>query len=90
MVRPGRPHHLTPRYDRASPSVPLAGSVSPGGAASMRAANEGRTVTEMFPKERISADFDALAGRLLDAPTVASSKRLPLRLFSPSKVAARA
>ena len=56
----------------------------------MRAANEGRTVTEMFPKERISADFDALADRLLGAPTVASSNRLPLRLFSRSRAPARA
>lgn len=31
----------------------------------VRAANEGRTVTEMFPREKISADFDALADRVL-------------------------
>lgn len=31
----------------------------------VRAANEGRTVTEMFPREKISADFDTLADRLL-------------------------
>jgi len=30
----------------------------------VRAANEGRTVTEMFPREKISADFDSLADRL--------------------------
>jgi pilus assembly protein CpaE len=31
----------------------------------VRAANEGRTVTEMFPREKISADFDTLADKLL-------------------------
>ncbi|MEX1170359.1 MAG: AAA family ATPase [Chloroflexota bacterium] len=31
----------------------------------VRAANEGRTVTEMFPREKISADFDTLADGLL-------------------------
>ena len=34
----------------------------------VRAANEGRTVTEMFPREKISADFDTLADRLLGGP----------------------
>ena len=31
----------------------------------VRAANEGRTVIEMFPREKITADFDVLADRLL-------------------------
>jgi len=31
----------------------------------IRAANEGRTVIEMFPREKITADFDVLADRLL-------------------------
>jgi len=31
----------------------------------VRAANEGRTVIEMFPREKITADFDTLADRLL-------------------------
>jgi len=31
----------------------------------VRAANEGRTVTEMFPREKITVDFDVLADRLL-------------------------
>jgi Flp pilus assembly CpaE family ATPase len=31
----------------------------------IRAANEGRTVIEMFPREKITGDFDALADRLL-------------------------
>jgi pilus assembly protein CpaE len=31
----------------------------------VRAANEGRTVIEMFPREKITADFDTLADRVL-------------------------
>ena len=31
----------------------------------VRAANEGRTVIEMFPREKITGDFDVLADRLL-------------------------
>jgi pilus assembly protein CpaE len=31
----------------------------------VRAANEGRTVIEMFPREKITADFDVLADRIL-------------------------
>jgi Flp pilus assembly CpaE family ATPase len=31
----------------------------------IRAANEGRTVTEMFPREKITGDFDILADRVL-------------------------
>ena len=34
----------------------------------VRAANEGRTVIEMFPREKITADFDALADRLFGGP----------------------
>jgi Flp pilus assembly CpaE family ATPase len=43
----------------------------------VRAANEGRTVIDMYPKEKISEDFDALADRILgttvanDEPTIA-------------------
>jgi Flp pilus assembly CpaE family ATPase len=34
----------------------------------VRAANEGRTVIEMFPREKITADFETLADRVLGAP----------------------
>ena len=55
----------------------------------VRAANEGRTVSEMFPGERVAADFDALADRLLGAPIVTPAARLPLRLFGRAKDAVR-
>ena len=50
----------------------------------VRAANEGRTVTEMFPREQISAEFDALADRLLGGQrppaTVRPGFRFPARV----------
>jgi len=49
----------------------------------VRAANEGRTVTEMFPREKITGDFDMLADRVLGRrkPEVNSRAgfRLPVR-----------
>jgi len=45
----------------------------------VRAANEGRTVTEMFPREKISADFDTLADRLLGGPKRDVSARAGFR-----------
>jgi pilus assembly protein CpaE len=41
------------------------GQIRSAGMLFVRAANEGRTVTEMFPREKISADFDILADKLL-------------------------
>ena len=38
----------------------------------MRAANEGRTVIEMFPKERVTGDFDALADALFGVGAAAA------------------
>lgn len=67
-----------------------------GGLFFVRAANEGRTVIEMYPKERITADFDALADRIVrvhvpeaSTPTPAPSK-VGFRLFGRSKEPARA
>ena len=51
-----------------------------GGLLFVRAANEGRTVIEMFPKEKITTDFEVLADRVLGTPTVARPRsRLPDR-----------
>ena len=47
-----------------------------GGLLFVRAANEGRTVIEMYPREKISEDFDALADRLLGT-TVADDEAEP-------------
>jgi MinD-like ATPase involved in chromosome partitioning or flagellar assembly len=55
--------------------MPALALIRSGGLLFVRAANEGRTVTEMFPKEKITADFDLLADRVLGTPsaTVARS-----------------
>ena len=44
--------------------MPSLALIRSGGLLFVRAANEGRTVIEMFPKERITEDFDALADAL--------------------------
>jgi Flp pilus assembly CpaE family ATPase len=41
----------------------------------VRAANEGRTIVEAYPKERLSADFETLADRVLGAAEPARSDR---------------
>jgi pilus assembly protein CpaE len=65
--------------------MPALALIRSGGLLFVRAANEGRTVPEMFPRERITADFDALADRLTGAPTVTTSTKLPFRLFGRAK-----
>ena len=61
-----------------------------GGLLFVRAANEGRTVIEMFPREKVSEDFDALADRLLGAKRAEPAAKAPFRLFNRAKEAARA
>jgi pilus assembly protein CpaE len=46
----------------------------------IRAANEGRTVTEMFPREKITNDFDVLADRVLGRPKPEVAGRAGFRL----------
>ena len=55
--------------------MPALALIRSGGLLFVRAANEGRTVIEMFPKEKITADFDLLADRVLGRP--ASQPRRP-------------
>lgn len=52
----------------ATVGMPALSLIRSGGLLFVRAANEGRTVIEMFPKERITADFDALADRVVGTP----------------------
>jgi pilus assembly protein CpaE len=58
--------------------MPALALVRSGGLLFVRAANEGRTVIDMFPREKISEDFDALADRLvgtgIPAPAAAPSR----------------
>jgi MinD-like ATPase involved in chromosome partitioning or flagellar assembly len=46
--------------------MPALALIRSGGLLFVHAANEGRTVVERYPKEKVTADFDALADRLLD------------------------
>ena len=61
-----------------------------GGLLFVRAANEGRTVIEMFPREKISEDFDALADRIIGTPVSAPAAKPAFGLFNRQKVAVRA
>jgi pilus assembly protein CpaE len=70
--------------------MPSLALVRSGGLLFVRAANEGRTVIEMFPRERITEDFDALADRLLGTPQQAPAAKVPFRLFGRQKEPVRA
>jgi pilus assembly protein CpaE len=81
--------------------MPALALIRSGGLLFVRAANEGRTVIEMYPRERITSDFDALAERLVRTyahnaavgatPTPAASRVGGFRLpFGRPKEAARA
>jgi pilus assembly protein CpaE len=48
----------------------------------VRAANEGRTVIEMFPREKITGDFDVLADRLLGKTKPEGNARTGFRFGS--------
>ena len=76
--------------------MPALALIRSGGLLFVRAANEGRTVIEMYPRERISEDFDALAERLVRTHTPARPAKPELaakagfRLFNRPKEPARA
>ncbi len=70
--------------------MPALALIRSGGLLFVRAANEGRTVIEMFPKEKITADFDELADRILGTPKVVPQPakvgfRLPTRTKEPAR-----
>ncbi len=69
--------------------MPSLALIRSGGLLFVRAANEGRTVIEMFPKERITEDFDVLADRVLGTPAAAPAMKVPFGLFNRTKVPAR-
>ena len=48
--------------------MPALAQIRSGGMLFVRAANEGRTLIDRFPKETVTEDFDALADRLLPNP----------------------
>jgi pilus assembly protein CpaE len=68
------------------PSIAL---IRSGGLLFVRAANVGRTVIEMFPREKITEDFDALADRVLGTPMAAPAMKVPFGLFNRARTTAR-
>jgi pilus assembly protein CpaE len=70
--------------------MPALALIRSGGLLFVRAANEGRTVIEMFPKDKITTDFDELADRVLGTPKTAPPVRVGFRMPSRIKVPARA
>jgi pilus assembly protein CpaE len=74
--------------------MPAMALIRSGGLLFVRAANEGRTVIEMYPKERVTEDFRALAEHLVrtHAPTepAAARPKAGFRLFGRAKEPARA
>ena len=66
--------------------MPALALIRSGGLLFVRAANEGRTVIEMFPKERIASDFDGLADALFGvAQTATTTTKQGLRIFARQK-----
>ena len=63
-----------------------------GGLLFVRAANEGRTIVEMFPREKITEDFETLADRLIGPPATEArpAAEPPVRIFGRQKEPARA
>jgi MinD-like ATPase involved in chromosome partitioning or flagellar assembly len=61
-------------------AIPLFGQIRSGGLLVVRCANEGKTLHELAPKEKITADFDAITDRLVGAEETGSS-RASVRLF---------
>jgi Flp pilus assembly CpaE family ATPase len=74
--------------------MPAMALIRSGGLLFVRAANEGQSVVEMFPREKVTEDFDALADRLLgseEAPSEQPAAGRPrFGVFGRAKEAARA
>ena len=69
--------------------MPALAQIRSGGLLFVGAANEGRTVIEMYPRERITEDFDALADRVLGVPSTAPAPKSGFRLFARPKASAQ-
>jgi pilus assembly protein CpaE len=70
--------------------VPAFAQIRSAGLLFVRAANEGRTVIEMFPREKITADFDTLADKLMGNQKPEGNARTGFRFGSRAKAPARA
>ena len=71
--------------------MPALALIRSGGMLFVRAANEGRTVIDMFPRERITEDFSALADRILGSAAVVEtpSRLRAFRFFGRRREPAR-
>ncbi len=69
--------------------MPALALIRSGGLLFVRAANEGRTVIELFPKEKITTDFDVLADCVLGTPIAAPAPKAGFRIPTRSREAAR-
>ncbi len=70
--------------------MPALALIRSGGLLFVRAANEGKSVIERFPKEKVSEDFNALADRLVTRPNAAQERPALRSLFGRQKEPARA
>src|SRR4051794_30276233 len=70
--------------------MPAFAQIRSGGMLFVRAANEGRTVIDMFPREKITADFDFLADRVLGTPIARPEPKASFRFRTRPKEAASA
>jgi pilus assembly protein CpaE len=57
--------------------IPVVAQVRSGGMFFVRAANEGRTVIELFPKEKIAGDFESLADHVLGVSHAEGGREQP-------------
>lgn len=65
--------------------LPAVACIRSGGLLFVRAANEGRTVVEAYPREGVSKDFEDLADRILGTPRRQEAKRSVLGFFGRSR-----
>jgi pilus assembly protein CpaE len=70
--------------------MPALALIRSGGLLFVRAANEGRTVIELFPREKITTDFDVLADRVLGTQKPAQAVRGGFRVMPRVKEPLRA
>ena len=70
--------------------MPSFAEIHSAGLQLVRAANQGRTVIDLFPSEKVSEDFRALAERVVGRPRATEAGRPSLRNLFGRKAAARA
>ncbi len=74
--------------------MPALALIRSGGLLFVRAANEGRTVVEQFPREKVTEDFEVLAAKLVGTEIQAADKtaatKPAFRIFNRTKEPARA